>query len=100
CVAEAVRSARRPTHVVAVARIRNARTAEAAVLEELQRRSSDVWDEYREALAANPEAIELPQTSIHWGWARVAGDVQAALIGFSAVIPRHGRAHELDGLFV
>jgi GNAT superfamily N-acetyltransferase len=70
------------------------------VLEALQRRSSDVWEEYREALAANPDAIELPQTFIDRQWVRVAVDDRGAPIGFSVVIPGHGGAHELDGLFL
>ena len=45
-------------------RIRNATATEAPVFEALQRRSSDVWEEYREQLAANPDAIELPQAFI------------------------------------
>jgi GNAT superfamily N-acetyltransferase len=34
------------------------------------------------------------------GWVRVAVDDDGAPIGFSAVVPEHGRRHELDGLFV
>lgn len=70
------------------------------MLEALQRRSSDVWEEYREALAAYPDAIELPQSFIHSGWVRVALDDNGAPIGFSVVIPGRVGAHELDGLFV
>lgn len=81
-------------------RIRDATAAEAALLEALQRRSSDVWQEYREQLAANPDAIALPQSFIDNGWVRVALDEDGALIGFSVVIPGHGGSHELDGLFV
>ncbi len=73
---------------------------EAPALEALQRRSSDVWEEYREALAANPDAIELPQTFIDDGCVRVAVDDADEPIGFSVVIRGHGGAHELDGLFV
>lgn len=70
------------------------------MLEALQRRSSDVWEKYREALAANPDAIELPQSFIDKGWVRVAVDDEGAPIGFAVVIPGRGGAHELDGLFV
>jgi GNAT superfamily N-acetyltransferase len=70
------------------------------VLEALQRRSADVWEEYRVQLAANPDAIELPQSFIDNGWVRVAVDDDGAPIGFSVVIPEQRRAHELDGLFV
>jgi GNAT superfamily N-acetyltransferase len=82
------------------AAIRDAVTGEAAVLEALQRRSSDVWEQYREALAAHPDAIELPVNWIDSGWVRVAVDATGVPIGFSVVIPGDGEAHELDGLFV
>ena len=70
------------------------------MLEALQRRSSDVWDQYREQLAAHPEAIELPQSFIDNSWVRVAVADDEGPIGFSVVIPGDGGAHELDGLFV
>lgn len=73
---------------------------EAAALEALQRRSSDVWEQYRQALALHPDAIELPEDFIGRGWVRVAADETDAPIGFSVVIPGDGAAHELDGLFV
>ena len=80
--------------------IRQAATGEAQLLEELQRRSSDVWEEYREQLAANPDVIELPQTFIEQGWVRVAVGDDGEPIGFSVVIPTDDQVHELDGLFV
>jgi len=83
-----------------VTRIRQAGAAETPALEALQRRSSDVWPEYREQLAANPDAIELPQTFVDRGWVRVAVADEGAPIGFSVVIPTDGVRHELDGLFV
>ena len=81
-------------------RIRGATAAERAALGELQRRSSDVWEEYREQLAANPDAIELPQSFIDHGWVRVAAAGDGCPIGFSVVIPSAGSTRELDGLFV
>ena len=86
--------------MLAPMRIRAAMTGEAAALEALQRRSSDVWEEYRAALAAHPDAIELPQAFIDNGWVRVAVGDDDVPIGFSVVIPSGDRAHELDGLFV
>jgi GNAT superfamily N-acetyltransferase len=81
--------------------IRDGAPEEAAALEALQRRSSDVWEAYREQLAAHPDAIELPQAFIERGWVRVARrDDDGAPIGFSVVIPADGASHELDGLFV
>ncbi len=81
-------------------RIRDAKATEASELEALQRRSSDVWEEYREQLAAHPDAIELPQAFIDNGWVRVAVGDGETPIGFSVVMPGPGSAHELDGLFV
>jgi GNAT superfamily N-acetyltransferase len=81
-------------------RIRDADAGEAPTLEALQRRSSDVWQEYREQLAEHPDAIELPETFIERGWVRVAVAGDDAPIGFSVVIPGAGAIHELDGLFV
>jgi GNAT superfamily N-acetyltransferase len=69
-------------------------------LEALQRRSSDVWEAYREQLAAHPDAIELPQSYIDNGLVRVAVDEEDTPVGFSVVIPGAGSVHELDGLFV
>jgi GNAT superfamily N-acetyltransferase len=87
----------RPSETV---RIRDARAGEADALEMLQRRSSDIWAQYREQLAANPDAIELPPTFIDNGFVRVAVDDEDTLVGFSVVIPTDDRRHELDGLFV
>jgi len=83
-----------------VVRIRHAEATEAPALEALQRRSSAVWPEYREPLAAHPDAIELPQAFIDNGWVRVALGEDGTPIGFSVLIPGDGQAHELDGLFV
>lgn len=81
-------------------RIRNARKREANALEALQRRSSNVWQEYREQLAAHPDAIEFPQHFIDRGWTRVAALGDNTPVGFSVVIPSQAGTHELDGLFV
>ena len=70
------------------------------MLEALQRRSSDVWEAYRDQLATHPDAIELPQAFVDDGWVRVATADDETPIGFSVVIPGDGPAHELDGLFV
>jgi GNAT superfamily N-acetyltransferase len=80
--------------------IRDGLPGEAAALEDLQRRSSDVWEAYREQLAAHPAAIALPQAFIDNGWVRVAADAANVAVGFSVVIPSDGGVHELDGLFV
>jgi GNAT superfamily N-acetyltransferase len=81
-------------------RIRDAAAREAAELEALQRRSSDVWEQYRAQLAAHPDVFALPPESIENGWVRVAVGGDDRPIGFSVVIPGEGGTHELDGLFV
>jgi GNAT superfamily N-acetyltransferase len=83
-----------------VVRIRSATATEAPTLKSLQRRASDAWEAYREALAAHSDAIELPQTFVDNGWVRVAIGDDDTPIGFSVVIPTDGSVHELDGLFV
>jgi GNAT superfamily N-acetyltransferase len=70
------------------------------MLESLQRRSSDVWEQYRRQLAAHPEAIELSPSFIDSSWVRVAMAEDGTAIGFSVVIPSERGTHELDGLFV
>jgi GNAT superfamily N-acetyltransferase len=85
--------------VLAMVRIRHATAAEVPALEALQRRSSEVWEPYREQLAANPDAIELPQAFIDNDWVRVAVADEETPLGFSVVIPGE-IVHELDGLFV
>lgn len=81
-------------------RLRDPTAGEAPLLEALQRRSSDVWPEYREQLAADPDAIVLPVRFIDNRWVRVAIDARERPVGFSVVIPAGGAIHELDGLFV
>lgn len=86
--------------VAVVDAIRDARPDEALALAALQRRSADVWEEYRAQLAANPDAIEPPHRAIADGRVRVAADASGRLLGFSVVLPiRDGRC-ELDDLFV
>jgi hypothetical protein len=60
--------------VANVIRLREANRADASALEALQRRSSDFWEAYRQQLAANPDAIELPATFIDNECVRVAVD--------------------------
>lgn len=80
--------------------IRDALPNEAAALEALQRRSSDVWAEYRAQLAANPDAIEPPHRAIAEGRVRVAVDASHGRLGFSVVRPVKAGRCELDDLFV
>ena len=80
--------------------IRDARADEASALEALQRRSADVWEEYRAQLAANPDAIEPPHRAIADGRVRVAVDASGRLLGFSVVLPIRGGRCELADLFV
>lgn len=82
-------------------RIRDATPDEAGALQDLQRRSSLVWEEQRAQLLAHPDAISLPVSLIRDATVRVAYDVDRVL-GFS-VTRSHadkGGPDELDGLFV
>lgn len=80
--------------------IRDARPEERAALEALQRRASDVWPRYREALAEQPGAIHVPAAAIAEGRTRVATDATGAVVGFALVCAPVDRHVELDGLFV
>jgi GNAT superfamily N-acetyltransferase len=79
--------------------IRRAVPDERQALEDLQRRASLVYEEYREALLAHPDAIELPLEQIENAWTYVA-ELAGEISGFSVVLPRPDGDAELDGLFV
>jgi GNAT superfamily N-acetyltransferase len=68
-------------------------------LEELQRRASLEWEDYRADLLANPDAIELPLSQLAEKRVRVA-EADSGIVGFSVVIPKSGGISDLDGLFV
>lgn len=79
--------------------IRDAELTDIPGLEALQRRSSLVWEEYRAALLAHPDAIELPEAAVRDRHVRVAIDGGRSL-GFTVVLPTTSTVYELDGLFV
>ncbi len=78
--------------------LRTARPDERNALEDLQRRASLMWEEYRPFLLANPDAIALPLAQLQEGWVRV-GEQDGRILGFSALVTR-GAGFDLDGLFV
>ena len=79
--------------------IRSAVASEQKALEALQRRASLENPGDRDALLANPDAIELPIEQIVAGHILVA-EQDCGLVGFAVVLPREDGAAELDGLFV
>ena len=79
--------------------IRSAIASEQKVLEALQWRASLGNPGDRDALLANPDAIELPMEQIIEGHVFVA-EQNGSLMGFAVVLPRSDGAAELDGLFV
>jgi GNAT superfamily N-acetyltransferase len=79
--------------------IRLAEPAERQLLEDLQRRSSMHQPMYREQLAAEPGAIDLPAEQIEAGLVRVAEE-DGVVVGFSVLFEPADGACELDGLFV
>ena len=74
--------------------LRLAKPEEHQALEELQRRSSLEFPDYRDQLLANPDAIHLPPAQIANGQVIVA-EFAGEVVGFAAVV-----GNELDGLFV
>jgi GNAT superfamily N-acetyltransferase len=79
--------------------VRPAQVDELAALEALQWRASLMWEEYREALLAHPDAIEIPSKYISDGFTIVA-ELKKTLVGFAIVVPREDGNADLDGLFV
>jgi N-acetylglutamate synthase-like GNAT family acetyltransferase len=79
--------------------IRTASLAEQKALEALQLRASLTNDGDREALLANPDAIEIPLEQIAAGRVFVS-ELSGATVGFAAIEPRADGATELDALFV
>ena len=79
--------------------IRRAVTSEKKELEDLQLRASLTNAGDRDALLANPDAIELPLEQIAAGGVFVA-EWNGTIVGFAAVEPRDDGESELDALFV
>jgi GNAT superfamily N-acetyltransferase len=77
---------------------RHGRPEERGALEDLQRRASLMWEEYRGWLLANPEVIELPLAQLAEKRVRVA-ELGGRTVGFSVLLPR-ANVMDLDGLFV
>jgi N-acetylglutamate synthase-like GNAT family acetyltransferase len=79
--------------------IRPAVASEQKTLEALQLRAALNNSGDRDAMLANPDAIELPVNQIEAGRVFVL-EQNGVIIGFSAVLPRDDGGAELDGLFV
>lgn len=79
--------------------IRNAVVPDQRQLEALQWRASLNIRGDREALLANPDAIELPLAQIAAGGVFVA-ERRGQIKGFAAILPREDGDAELDALFV
>ena len=82
-----------------VVSFRSALVAEKAMLEGLQRRASLSNPGDREALLANPDAIDIPEEQLESGLVFVA-ESDGVVVGFAAILPRADSGAELDALFV
>jgi GNAT superfamily N-acetyltransferase len=80
--------------------IRCAEPDEHAALSDLHRRSSDVWEEDRDALAAHPDALGVEAAAIAEGRVRVAVAANGRLLGFAILADGGAGVCELDDLFV
>jgi GNAT superfamily N-acetyltransferase len=78
---------------------RTAAVSEKPQLEALQWRASLNNPGDREALLANPDAIEIPEGQLAGGDVVVA-EAAGAIVGFAAVVTRGDGDSELDALFV
>jgi N-acetylglutamate synthase-like GNAT family acetyltransferase len=79
--------------------IRSALLCEQKQLEALQLRASLSNAGDRNALLANPNAIELPNEQIADGHVFVV-EIDGSIVGFAAILPRTDGDSELDALFV
>jgi GNAT superfamily N-acetyltransferase len=79
--------------------VRQAVASEQKQLEALQWRASLNNPGDRDALLANPDAIELPLEQIKNGGVFVA-EVAGTTMGFAAILPREDGDFDLDALFV
>ena len=79
--------------------IRAAVPSEKEELEALQLRASLTNPGDRDAMLANPDAIEVPAEQLGGGRVFLA-EMEGAIVGFAAVEPRADGETELDGLFV
>jgi GNAT superfamily N-acetyltransferase len=79
--------------------LRVAVPSDQKVLEALQWRASLNNPGDREALLANPDAIELPLHQIEGGGVFVA-EVNGSVRAFAAILARHDGDSDLDALFV
>lgn len=79
--------------------IRPAQVPERKALEGLQLRAALNNPGDRDAMLANPDAIELPPEQIAAGGVFVA-EWNGAIAGFAAILPREDENTELDALFV
>ena len=78
---------------------RQAEPRDQQALEAVQWRASLSNPGDREALLANPTAIELPLAQIETGGVFVAEET-GSILGFAAILPRSDGDSELDALFV
>jgi N-acetylglutamate synthase-like GNAT family acetyltransferase len=79
--------------------IRSALLCERKQLEALQLRASLSNAGDRNALLANPDAIELPSEQIADGHVFVV-EIDGSIVAFAAILPRTDGDSELDALFV
>jgi N-acetylglutamate synthase-like GNAT family acetyltransferase len=85
--------------MTATIQLRLADPSERGALEDLQRRASLNNPGDREALLANPDAINVPIEQIEAGQVIVV-EAGGSIKGFAAVVPRDDGNAELDALFV
>ena len=79
--------------------VRTATMDERLALENLQMRASLVWDEYREALLANPDSCRA-LTGFHHRRTHARCRAWGQSVGFAVVLARADGDADLDGLFV
>jgi GNAT superfamily N-acetyltransferase len=86
--------------VITVAGIRTAVAGDLPALRRVYRRASLSNEGDREALLANPDALELPDTGVAEGRTRVAVASDGTIVGFATGLRLDGAVLDLEDLFV
>ncbi len=86
--------------MLSVREVRTAVPEDQAILDDLHRRASYVWEEDRAQLDAHPDAIGVDAAALGAGCVRVALDAGGRIVGFATVRDGAEGAGELEDLFV
>ncbi len=86
--------------MLSIREVRTALPQDRAILDDLHRRASYVWEEDRAQLDAHPDALGVDPAALSAGYVRVALDAGGRIVGFATVRDGADGVGELEDLFV